>query len=228
MNFNSFPSYMRLILLRKHIALLENMLAKIPPMAHLSGSIIPANPSLPPPLSALKNAPLTLTDLKIAMPDDLDQEDHDEVPFWTRLDWFQHESREKDGGIDINKLYFLTDDSGNPPSSSRLREFWRTAKAAWIALYQVRQDPESWGKKTPLAADYFYSTMKNAFPEFRYCENNWKADQYATYKFPDWKANTRNTGKLKSTIIALLILLLMIFLLYRGQAISSVHFLVAW
>lgn len=182
---------------RKHVALLESMLAKVPP---LSGSGVLANPALPP-LSASTNVPLASTDLKTAMPEELDPEDHDEVPFWTRLDWTQHESREKDGGIDINKLYFLTDDSGNAPSSSRLREFWRTAKAAWIALYQVRQDPESWGKKTPLAADYFYSTMKNAFPEFRYCENNWKADQYATYKYPDWKANTRNTGKLKRTII---------------------------
>ena len=109
------------------------MLAKVPPMAHVSGLAVPGNLALPT-LSVLTNVPLTSTDLKTAMPEELDQEDHYEVPFWTQLDWTQHESREKDGGNDINKLYFLTDDSGNAPSSSLL-EFWRTTKATWIALY---------------------------------------------------------------------------------------------
>ena len=158
-----------MIPLRKHIERLDNMLAAVPSFFHASGpAVLAANLHLSHLPHSTSSNSTPSTNFKIPpMPDELDHDDYIDVPFWSRGDWSRHESREKDGGKELNKLGFLTNESGDPPSSTHLREFWRTAKAAWIGLYQEHLDPESWGKKTPLAANYFYSTMKNAFPKFR-------------------------------------------------------------
>jgi hypothetical protein len=75
------------------------------------------------------------------------------------------------------------------------------AKEAWIELYSNRMDPESWGKKGRLPVKYFNSVMKNAFPEFCYCDGNLKIEIFATLKYPDWKKNCRKPGNLTRTVL---------------------------
>jgi hypothetical protein len=35
-------------------------------------------------------------------------------------------------------------------------------------------------------AEYFSNCMRVAFPEFRWCENDWKVHAFATERYPDW------------------------------------------
>ncbi|KAJ3755038.1 hypothetical protein EV360DRAFT_73208 [Lentinula raphanica] len=46
--------------------------------------------------------------------------------------------------------------------------------------------------------DYFYRAMAAKFSEFRFCNNGkWKARLYAIGKYPDWKRDYRDKGKLR-------------------------------
>lgn len=131
------------------------------------------------------------------MPDELDQREYPDVPFWQRTEWAK---KEKESVSEVKNFDFLTDELGEVVSSGRLKEMSETAKEAWIELYSNRMDPESWGKKGRLSADYFNSIMKNAFPEFCYCDGNWKTEMFATLKYPDWKKNCRRPGNLTRTV----------------------------
>ncbi|KAH9990113.1 hypothetical protein BJV77DRAFT_1069130 [Russula vinacea] len=70
------------------------------------------------------------------------------------------------------------------------------AKHAWNELYRLRLDPASWTKKTLRAASYFSHIMKTDFPEFGYCEGDWKVERFAIIKYPDWCRDARETGQL--------------------------------
>ena len=131
------------------------------------------------------------------MPDELDRHDYPDVPFWQRSEWA---TKEKESVSEVKKFDFLTNELGEVVSSGRLKEMTEAAKEAWIELYSNRMDPESWGKKGRLPAKYFNSVMKNAFPEFCYCDGNWKIEIFATLKYPDWKKNCRKTGNLTRTV----------------------------
>jgi hypothetical protein len=150
-----------------------------------------------PPVSSSSNTTsgqegLTLPDA----PEPLDQEDYPDVSFWWESDWTAHCERQKDHGKTPPKLGFLTDDKGAPITESRIKKFMSYAKVAWNELYRQRRDPNSWTKKTPTAASYFMLNMKRNFPEFCYCEGDWKAERFAIIKYPDWCRNTRDTGHL--------------------------------
>jgi hypothetical protein len=132
------------------------------------------------------------------MPDELDQHEYPDVPFWQRAEWT---TKEKESISETKKFDFLTDDLGQVVSSGRLKEMSEAAKEVWIELYSNRMDPESWGKKGRLPAKYFNSVMKNAFPEFCYCDGNWKVEMFGTLKHPDWKKNCRKPGNLTRTVL---------------------------
>lgn len=129
-------------------------------------------------------------------PESLDEEDYPDVPYWQESDWTTHCERQKDCGKTTSKLGFLTDDDGNPLPESRIKKFMSNAKLAWNELYRHRLDPSSWTKKTPRAASYFAHIMKTSFPEFRYCEGDWKIERFAIIKYPDWCRDARETGHL--------------------------------
>jgi hypothetical protein len=38
--------------------------------------------------------------------------------------------------------------------------------------------------------------MKTDFPEFGYCEGDWKVERFAIIKYPDWCRDARETGQL--------------------------------
>lgn len=129
-------------------------------------------------------------------PEPLDQDDYPCVLYWRESDWATHCERQKDLGRTMPKLGFLTDDEGNPVAESRMKKFMSHAKHAWNELYRLRLDPASWTKKTPRAASYFSHIMKTDFPEFGYCEGDWKVERFAIIKYPDWCRDAHETGQL--------------------------------
>ena len=63
---------------------------------------------------------------------------------------------------------------------------------SWKAL----QDPPSWKAKTQTAADFFSNSMHLKFDEFRYCDNDWKIEAFATIRYPDFVRYPCASGRL--------------------------------
>ena len=129
-------------------------------------------------------------------PEVLEEDDYPDVSFWRESDWTDHGERQKDRGKPVTKLAFLTDENGIPVPEAHIKMFMSHAKQTWNELYRHRLDPSSWTKKTPKAASFFAHVMKAKFPEFRYCEGDWKAERFAIIKYPDWCRNVRESGRL--------------------------------
>jgi hypothetical protein len=134
-------------------------------------------------------------------PEALDEEDYLDVPYWRDSNWANHTERQKERGKPVSKLGFLTDEAGDLVSESRIKEFTSHAKQVWNELYRHRLDPSSWMKKTPTTASYFNNEMKRKFPEFCYCEGNWKVERFAITKYPDWCRDVREPGRLTRACI---------------------------
>jgi hypothetical protein len=129
-------------------------------------------------------------------PEPLNEEDYPDVPYWQDSDWTSHTEQQKEHGKPISKLGFLTGEAGDSVAESCIKEFMSHTKQVWNELYRHRLDPSSWTKKTPTAASFFEHLMKKKFPEFCYCEGNWKVEQFAIIKYPDWCRDARESGQL--------------------------------
>lgn len=129
-------------------------------------------------------------------PEVLDQEDYLNVPYWQEADWTAHCERQKDCGKTMPKLSFLTNEDGTLLTDSRIKKFMASAKIAWNELYHHRLESTSWTKKTQQATSYFMQTMKLSFPEFCYCEEDWKIEWFAIIKYPDWCRDVWDPGRL--------------------------------
>ena len=128
------------------------------------------------------------------------REDYPDVPFWTKGEWDKLVERQKLANKTPSWNAFLTDEDGHALSKQRYNEIWADAKLAFNSLYFRRVDPTSWSKKTDIAAAYFYNTMTAKYPEFQFCEGNWKVQHWATERYPDWVKNVRKLGGLKCTL----------------------------
>lgn len=129
-------------------------------------------------------------------PETLYEADYPDVPYWNESDWTNHVERQRNLGRPISKLGFLTDEDGKLIVESRIKEVASHAKQAWNELYRHRLDPSSWMKKTPSAASFFAHMMKVEFPEFCFCDGNWKVERFAIIKYPDWCRDVRESGRL--------------------------------
>lgn len=129
-------------------------------------------------------------------PEPLGEEEYPDVPYWYDEDWIKHSERQKICGDVVPRLGFLTDSDGSLVTESRIKIFTSTAKQAWNELYRYRLDPSSWTKKTPKAASYLAHVLKTSFPEFRYCDGDWKVERFAVIKYPDWCRDARESGRL--------------------------------
>ena len=126
----------------------------------------------------------------------LDVAEYPYIQFWYLNDWTHFKSKKSDAGKSFHKLQFIEDEDGEPVSPDRLAKMTKTAKELWNELYSARSDPATWSKKLHSNSQYFARTMQLEYPEFRYCDGNWKADAFATIRFPDWNRADRSSGVL--------------------------------
>jgi hypothetical protein len=175
----------------------------------LTGSSRLGSPFLNGPLHAaspLIGIPSLVSSHFASLPADalLKREDYLNVKFWYRRDWLNHV---KDGGssIDIgtesvrgktlmskgiNKnAKYIEDADGEPVDGWRLRDIRAHARAIWTSFQSVGRAPPTWGRANLEVACAFRREMRTKFPEFAFCENDWKADQLATDHYPSWYSN---------------------------------------
>jgi len=97
---------------------------------------------------------------------------------------------------EYGKLDFITDEDGDEVDEDRMKAMSAKARELFTTLYRYRQDPQSWGLRGAEASQFFSNTMRVEFPEFRWCENDWKVHSFATGRYPDWVRDVRNGGNL--------------------------------
>lgn len=131
-------------------------------------------------------------------PGALQQSQYGTVKYWTKASWQEYVDRAKDknSGREPTWTECITDEKGVQMSKQRHRELWEDAKIAWNSLYYRRLDPTTWSKKHTAAANYFYNTILQKYPEFRLCDGNWKLQMWATKRYSDWTKNVRGGGGL--------------------------------
>lgn len=124
------------------------------------------------------------------------EDDHPDVRFWNRKDWTEFEARMTLRNDKVHKLGFLCNASGMAVSTSRLEEMTEAAKIAWNELHYHRLDPSTWTKRTDQAMKYFSATMTTKFPEFSFCKGDWKLQEFAKTRYPDWVRYYQKPGTL--------------------------------
>ena len=108
-------------------------------------------------------------------------------------EWNEHKSKNPDCG----KLDFLTDETGSKVAKDRLKEISNEARILFNELYRYRHDSSTWSTRTAVASAFFSNSMRQKFPEFRWCEGDWKVHAFATARYPNWGADARDRGHLQ-------------------------------
>ena len=120
--------------------------------------------------------------------------------FWTKDSWDTFIKRQKAANREPPWNAFITDENGIKMPPQWHRELWEDAKLAFNSLYYHRLDPASWAKKHSVAAEYFYNTIGQKYPQFQLCERNWKLHTWTTRRYADWAKNVRGSGGLSRMI----------------------------
>jgi hypothetical protein len=133
--------------------------------------------------------------------EELDPDDYLLARFWTQTLWNDHKKNKVNQGLNVKNLGFMCDEAGNLVSKERLATMTKRAKQLWTTCYHLRMDPPSWTKKTEDVALYFSRNMRLSFPEFAFCENDWKAEAFAVIRYPDWSSDVRGSGTLSRELL---------------------------
>ncbi|KAF8883800.1 hypothetical protein BD779DRAFT_1674338 [Infundibulicybe gibba] len=155
---------------------------------------LPASMSIPP--LSIPNSGLRTS---IVIPPNYKEVCKDDFPnstYWDADEWVVFTNTQARKGVKVKRLDFLTDEDGIPVSQTRIDLMTDAAKTAWNQLHFHRLDPTTWGKRTDDAMAYFSAVMRKKFPEFCFCNNNWKIDSFATVRYPDWTRHCRGSGGL--------------------------------
>ena len=91
-------------------------------------------------------------------------------------------------GINKNAKYIKGADR-KPVDGWKLRDIQAHAWAIWTSFQTIGHAPLTWGRANVEVAHAFHCEMHMKFPEFAYCENDWKADQLTTDHYPSWYGN---------------------------------------
>lgn len=168
-----------------------------------------STPSLPAPVLGAATATATGGPpgaLPLPMPDPLPSYTKDEAGgygrFWTQEKWTTHAKKHAKSGDRVHKLEFLCGEDGDTISKADRKEITKKAYEVWTEIYAARQDPSTWSKASTTVKTFFARTMEHIHPEFK-CKGSWKADAFATVRYPDWSDAHRGSGELRRSSLVL-------------------------
>jgi hypothetical protein len=130
-----------------------------------------------------------------------DEADHD-VQFWT-IEQFKAAGGVLGAAGHSQRLGFLEDSKGIPIDKKRASNIRAHLHRAFHLLASVEPAAviKSWGKADEALLDVVYCDLRLNFPEFRYCENNWKAQQFMTEWYPNFYRPFREGVAVASGVI---------------------------
>ena len=156
------------------------------------------------PRSAIHSPFQPISDLP-SLPD-ADEANYPNVKFWRRNQWREFSDQAKGAtdptkdnitvrgrtavaqGENISTLY-IEDENGEPVDGERLTAIRKLARSIWTKFADLGQAPKTWGRANLSLINEYRMELRRQFPEFRFCENHWKADLLATENYPSWHQN---------------------------------------
>ena len=145
--------------------------------------------------------------LPLPMPDPLPQYTKEDTGgygrFWTHEKWTTHAKKRVKAGNKVHKLEFLCGEDGEPISKADCSQITKKAYEVWTEIYAARRDPNTWSRASTTVKTFFARSMEHAYLEFK-CKGSWKADSFATVRYPDWSDAHRGSGELRRSSIRLL------------------------
>jgi hypothetical protein len=130
------------------------------------------------------------------------QQDFPKVCYWRRSEWKKQNKTAKAetpmnekaperggtraaGGENVAML-FIEDANGVAVDGFRASEIRSHARSLFVEIASKTERPETWGTASVVIQRYFNHEMATRFPEFRYCELDWKVHKVATDAYPHW------------------------------------------
>lgn len=87
-------------------------------------------------------------------------------------------------------MQYIEHPDGSTIDDERAKSIRRHARAIWQQFAQVSNLlPLTWGKASIAVSRQYHQEMRAKFPELAFCEDDWKAEEIATYYYPSWYKN---------------------------------------
>jgi hypothetical protein len=77
-------------------------------------------------------------------------------------------------------------EDGNVIDGDRASEIRKFARAVWVSFGKRGHAPAKWGQADVETRKMYCQEMNSRFPEFRFCDLDWKSEQVATDNYPSW------------------------------------------
>ncbi|KAG2045779.1 hypothetical protein BDR06DRAFT_977963 [Suillus hirtellus] len=125
----------------------------------------------------------------------------DERPslLWTKQD-FNNAKRNSRGILqaqasdhtDAGTLSYIVDEFGTVASANvqkSMRDYQRTV---WKTLRTHGYAAPSWKCTDKMGKEFYYRCMREKFPQFRLCNNDWKAEAFAVHYYSQWSERPKD------------------------------------
>ncbi len=132
----------------------------------------------------------------------LDRTNYPNAKFWYMIDWIhfhQTGTTDADGQAPETRpsiaMHYIEDQHGNIVEGHSLTDILSFAREVWVELGISGAAPLIWENADMEIKRGFYQAMVAGFFEFRLCDSNWKAEQYAIDNYGlwylEWNAQTQ-------------------------------------
>ncbi|TCD64504.1 hypothetical protein EIP91_004032 [Steccherinum ochraceum] len=125
------------------------------------------------------------------------------VRFYTQNSWKQWKAENVNTGVgsvtadsttthrtgENVMMRFMETLDGATVSGARASEMRRQCRGYFQLLLDLGIAPARWSQASSQAIGLVFRELRKAFPEFRACENDWKARLFVTIIYPDWRKN---------------------------------------
>jgi hypothetical protein len=96
-------------------------------------------------------------------------------------------------GINVTARYLQKLD-GSLVDGHRTKYMRKKAMTTFGDFEKEGRAPDTWGGATAAVQSAFYGVAEETIPEFAYCANHWKAEEFAKNHYPSFKSN-KNPNK---------------------------------
>ena len=127
-----------------------------------------------PPTELDNNSNSVAVDLVAPPQTELKRKDFPLIKYWYRREW------------PFRKGNFVQTEDGNYVSASQFDDIRKYARILWEIFLVEGVAPPKWTLAAPHTRRQYHQSMGAAFPEIKLCQNNWKADHFATLYYPGW------------------------------------------
>ncbi|KIJ06356.1 hypothetical protein PAXINDRAFT_20453 [Paxillus involutus ATCC 200175] len=123
--------------------------------------------------------------------------DNPQSLFFLESDWKtvknkKHGVLEQPSEYDSSPFPYLVSREGVCASNETVAEMRQKGRSVFAALKVAGHCPVSWGKADEFAISFFYRALRSSFEEFRLCELDWKASQFAIRLLPQWQGKPKD------------------------------------